>query len=435
MLFELINQCGDKYLFPINLQIDDLDSVNVTIDGGEIVCEGQPVTLTANASGGVGPYVYNWSTGETTQSISFIPTSSQTYSVTITDDCLRQSASATKTVTIPVYPPLTLSTTSDIFEICPYVTRDLVATPSGGSGGYSYVWTNENSSEIGIDSLITITPSETTFYTILVTDFCGDTISKRINYSISSPPLILTMSPDALICPLDSATVFVTASGGYGQYYYNWIQTGATTPSITVNPEFTTTYTVSVSDECQTFKVEGKVTVNVIEPVANFAISSHTLFEDLPITFQNLTTGGLTYQWTFGDGNSSILVHPNNTYTDPGTYYITLIATNEIGCKDTITKPITIQEEYWIYVPNSFTPDGDQFNNTFGAKTVNIKELEVLIYNRWGQLVFESDEVRFRWDGTYNGFPVQDGTYTYKIQYTTRQDIKEVIVGHVNVLR
>jgi gliding motility-associated-like protein len=227
----------------------------------------------------------------------------------------------------------------------------------------------------------------------------------------------------------------VTASGGYGQYYYFWNHSGETTPTVTVNPGSTTTYTVKVSDECQTFYVTGSTTVTVVHPTADFLISSHTLMEDLPITFQNLTTGGVSYQWTFGDGHSSTIVHPNNTYDVPGTYYITLIATNEIGCKDTVTKPITILEEYWVYVPNTFTPDENRFNNTFSVSTINVKELTVMIFNRWGERIYTSDQVNFEWDGTYQGLPVPDGTYTYKIKYVTTSLVADTITGHVNVLR
>jgi gliding motility-associated-like protein len=254
-------------------------------------------------------------------------------------------------------------------------------------------------------------------------------------YTITSPPLVLTMSPDQIICPGDTVPISVSATGGYGQYFYNWLHSGETTSQVFVNPYTTTSYTVSVSDECQTFTVEGTTGVAVIEPDADFNISSHTLFEDLPITFQNLTVGGNTYEWEFGDGQTSTMVHPNNTYDVPGTYYVTLIATNFLGCKDTVTKPITIQEEYWIYVPNTFTPDGNQFNNTFRASMINIREVDVTIYDRWGILVFESKSIRWEWDGTYKEQPVPDGTYTYKIKYTTRSGIHDEFVGHVNVLK
>jgi PKD repeat protein len=201
------------------------------------------------------------------------------------------------------------------------------------------------------------------------------------------------MNPSVEICPGDSVLVSVTATGGYGQYYYEWNPTGETTAQIWASPLETTFYEVSVSDECQTFTVEGVTTITVVRPTANFEIASHTLFDDLPITFQNTTINGDTYQWNFGDGNTSTMVHPNNTYSEPGTYLITLIATDVKGCTDTISKPIDIQEAYYVYVPNTFTPDGLRHNNTFGASFYGIRTANIMIFNRWGQRIFTSNEL------------------------------------------
>ena len=128
-------------------------------------------------------------------------------------------------------------------------------------------------------------------------------------------------------------------------------------------------------------------------------------------------------------------MHPNNTYDDPDVYIITLIATNSIGCKDTISKPITIKPEYYLYVPNAFTPDGNQHNNVFYASTVNIRELNVKIFNRWGEILYESNELRFIWDGTYDGVIVKDDIYVYTIKYVTNDGIEDTVVGHVVLLK
>ncbi len=433
LIFSIPDPCGGNSNQTINLKINDVAPVSVTVDDDDVVCPGSPIELTAVVTGGSGPYVYSWNTGETTSSIFVSPTSTQTYTVSVTDNCLHQTATGSGTVTVPVYQPLTAVSSSDITEICPYVPATLSVTPSGGAGQYTYQW-SANDVPIGTGATQDVLPSTSTVYHVLVTDQCGNTFEEEVVYTITSPPLVLTMSPSQLICPGDSALISVTATGGYGQYYYSW-QGGGNTSSIWVKPGVTTTYTVSVSDECQTFTVEGQTTVEVIRPNADFIISSHTLFEGLPITFQNLTTGGVTYEWTFGDGNSSTMVHPNNTYDVPGTYTVTLIATNQLGCKDTVSKPITISPEYYIYVPNAFTPDGNRLNNYFSASTVNIAKLNVRIFDRWGEVIFESNEVDFAWDGTYKGQMVQDNVYVYKIKYVTTSRIEETIVGHVVLIK
>lgn len=434
IIFDIPDPCGGDNPLSVNLKINDIAPVTAVASDQDLICPGEPVELVPVVTGGVGPYTYTWSTGETTSSIYVSPISTTTYTFSVTDNCLQQTATATIVVTIPVYEPLSLVGSADITEICPYITKDLSVTVSGGAGLYSYQWSDPNGN-LGTGTTQSVTPSQSTVYQVVVEDQCGNKDSILINYTITSPPLILTMSPSQLICPGDSALVSVTATGGYGQYYYSWPSLGATSSQVWVHPLNTTNYTVVVSDECQTFTVEGIATVEVIRPNANFIIVSDILFEDLPITFQNLTSGGVSYEWTFGDGNGSTQVHPNNTYDEPGTYLVTLIATNELGCKDTVVKPISIQEEYWVYVPNTFTPDNNRFNNTFSISTINIKWIDLKIYNRWGELIYQTHDVDFEWDGTYKGKDVMDGIYVWKLSYTTNSGIEDKMVGHIGIIR
>jgi gliding motility-associated-like protein len=422
--FQITDACGNVNPITVDLSIGDVQPVTVSVESGDIVCPGDDVELIAAAAGGVGPYTYEWNTGAVTSSIFVAPTSSQTYTVSVTDNCLNQTATGSGTVNVPVYPPITINESADITEICPFLPSQLETAVTGGAGNYTYEWSDDSGTSLGNQSTQIVIPSETTTYTITT-----------VIYTITSPPLLTSITPDLEICPGDSVLLTVTATGGYGQYFFLWPQTGETTSSIWVHPLQTTTYTVNVSDECQTFIVTDQTTVNVVQPNADFIITSSTLFDNLPITFQNLTTNGETYAWDFGDGNNSVVVHPTNTYLEPGTYIVTLIATDEKGCTDTIAKPITIEEGYYVYIPNTFTPDGFRFNNVFQASTVGVQTLNVKIFNRWGEIVFESEELDFQWDGTYKGSPVQDGTYIWKIRYFTNSGREILITGHINCIR
>jgi gliding motility-associated-like protein len=282
---------------------------------------------------------------------------------------------------------------------------------------------------------LNVAPESTSTYFITVTDQCGEAVSDEVTITILSPPLVLTISPPQEICPFDSVFIEVQASGGFGQYYYLWPHSGETTAGVWVNPLVTTDYNVIVMDDCQTFQVEAETQVVVVKPTANFLAITRPLFIDLPITFQNLSQNATTYQWTFGDGNSSNMTHPNNTYSDPGLYEIMLIATDDKGCVDTVVKIIEIQEEFYLYVPNTFTPDGNRFNNTFKVSAIGVVEFDIKIFNRWGELLFSSNDVNFEWDGTYKGTLVQDGTYVWKIFYRSINDDEDIISGHINVFR
>lgn len=433
--FPITDPCGNITPLLVELAIDDIDPVTVTVESGDVLCPGDDLELIAIASGGVGPYTYSWNTGESTSSIFVSPTSTQTFNVSVTDACLNQTATGSGTVNVPVYPPISIQETADITEICPYLPMQLEAIVTGGAGNYTYQWTIENGEELGNQQTQIVTPPATTTYWIVVTDQCGLSDSANVIYTITSPPLVLSISPPISKCPEDTVTLTVTATGGYGQYFYYWPDTQSTGPSITVAPTQTELYTVIVSDECQTFTVSDSVLVTVQHPTASFWVSSETLFDDLPITFQNWSINAETYAWTFGDGQTSNVVHPNNTYAEPGTYLITLIAIDDLGCVDTVAYPIKIEEAWYVYVPNTFTPDGLRYNNVFSVSTVGIERLSIRIFNRWGEEVYQSEDQYFEWDGTYENVPIQDGTYSWKINFLTRSGKERTITGHVNVIR
>lgn len=434
--FVLTDPCDNETPIVVQLGIQDVEPLNVNVEDVTIVCAGDNATLIAEIEGGVGPFTYEWSNNETTESIVVNPTSTQNFTVTVFDECIGNSVNATATVTVPVYPPIVLDVSDDIIEICPYLPTDLTVSATGGTGGYTYQWSSSEGEQLGQSTLQTVIPATTTTYFVEVTDNCGATAQADVLYTITSPPLVVEISPEVEICPGDSVFISTSVVGGYGDYFYTWPHSGETSSGVWVTPQRTTSYMVVVSDECQTFSVSAVTTVIVQKPTANFAISSQTLFDDLPITFQNLSSNAVTYEWDFGDGNTSTMVHPNNTFDLPGEYLVTLIATDEKGCKDTIQKPITIIQAHYIYVPNTFTPhDGDRFNSTFFASVYGISTLNVQIFNRWGEMIFESNDPRFKWDGTYNGAICQDGTYTYKINYSANSGFVGFLVGHINLIK
>lgn len=433
--FEIQDPCGDDNFEVLELFINPVDDVEVVIESSDILCPGDEIELIANASGGGGGYDYLWSTGETSNSIFVNPEGTEVFTVEVTDNCLNQTAIDQSTVEVPIYDDLQINVTENIEEDCPFVPFDLTVEAIGGAENFTYEWSTNSGNVISNSAVVTVIPNTTTTYYIAVTDQCGEFISDSVTITILSPPLTLEISAPQEICPGDSVEITVTPSGGFGDYYYFWPHSEETTATVTVSPNQTTVYEVVVKDDCQTFQVVAESEVVVVSPDANFQTVTTPMFIDLPITFQNLTNNGNIYEWYFGDGNTSNLIHPNNTFLTPGTYPVTLIASDLKGCTDTITKQVVIEDEYYIYIPNSFTPDGDRFNNYFEASTVNIESLTVQIFNRWGELVFASDEVDFSWDGSYNGQKVRDGTYVWKLSYVTRTGIEGKLNGHVTALR
>ena len=238
------------------------------------------------------------------------------------------------------------------------------------------------------------------------------------------------------ICPGDSAFIQVSANGGFGNYYYLWTQTNQTVPGIWVQPNTSTSYVVQVSDECQTFVVTGAALVQVVKPTADFWIMTQYPTEGLSTSFLNQSQNAWAYVWDFGDGTQqSFLVNPNHIYEDQGDYLVTLTATDQKGCVDSVSKWIRILPERYIYFPNSFTPDQDNCNEFYFGQFIGLLGGHFYLYNRWGELIFESEDLNFKWDGTYNGVPVQIGTYSWRFVYEIGKGIFEDMTGHVNVIR
>jgi gliding motility-associated-like protein len=122
----------------------------------------------------------------------------------------------------------------------------------------------------------------------------------------------------------------------------------------------------------------------------------------------------------------------------PGEYNVMLIATSDFGCADTVEKIVIVLPEIILYAPNTFTPDDDEFNQSWGIyiEGVDIYNFNLLIFDRWGEIIWETNDPYANWDGTFNGNPVQQGTYNWTIEVKDAiNDKKYQYSGHINLLR
>lgn len=426
--------CGEDNFVDVELFIRDVDPLTGTVENVEAYCPGDEVELTVNVSGGLPSYSYLWETGDVTPTITVAPGVTTTYNVTVNDACLGIPLTVSGDVIVPEYPPLNVSTTPDTSVLCPNTPLVLTAEPFGGEGVYFYEW-RVDGLLIGSSSFVNVSPMETTTYVLSVTDGCGSVISRDIIVTVIASVLQLEMSPDQLICPGDSAELWVIATEGLGDYTYYWLHSGETTSEVIVYPNETTTYTVSVEDACHTYDIKGITTVEVVRPKANFEILTRDPMENLLVSFQNTSIGGVTWDWDLGNDESSTLNSPTSTYNPWGTYEITLIAYNEIGCSDTVSKWLYVKPEFYFYAPNAFTPDDGRFNNSYAVSVIGAVQFEFQIFNRWGELIYQTTDQYFKWDGTYNGHFVPDDVVVYKVKITDREYIVHDYEGMITILR
>ncbi len=174
-------------------------------------------------------------------------------------------------------------------------------------------------------------------------------------------------------------------------------------------------------------------------PQANFSVDK--LVTDIcnaHIQFTDESVGATSYYYSFDDsGSESSERSPSHVYQRGGTRYPMQVVTNEYGCKDTSYQKLTI-EPFSIYLPNAFTPDGNQFNNQFnGVFGLEVYAWELSLYDKWGELIYQSNDPKVGWDGTFKGKLAQDGIYTYLLRYISCNQMEEwqTLTGHVNLLR
>jgi len=172
------------------------------------------------------------------------------------------------------------------------------------------------------------------------------------------------------------------------------------------------------------------------KPIADFTFSpQQTDIYDREITFIDNSIIASQYLWDLGDGDSSNVPNPIHEYADSGSYLVTLFIENTYGCKDTTQKLVKIDPVFVIFIPNAFTPDGDKLNESFSVKGYGITQIDMLIFDRWGEKIWEGHQLDDSWDGTYKGKLVENDVYVYKIKVRDVFKKWHDYIGKVNVIR
>lgn len=205
---------------------------------------------------------------------------------------------------------------------------------------------------------------------------------------------------------------------------------------------FDVTLTITADNLCTTTKtVSDMICVDPL-PIASFNFNPQQVFSIDPTTnFENTSILNNQNFWNFDDGSTSQEVNPTHQFPigQVGNYNVELIVVSDQGCRDTTYRIVVVKDQLLFYVPNTFTPDGDEHNNIFlPIMTAGFSPAtyEFYIYNRWGETVFESKDISVGWDGTYGGSMVQNGLYTWVIRFKDDDnDEKFQFAGHVNLMR
>jgi len=151
--------------------------------------------------------------------------------------------------------------------------------------------------------------------------------------------------------------------------------------------------------------------------------------------FINTSTQFVSYLWDFGDGTTDTSFAPTHVYSLPGEYDVTLYITDALGCVDSTTQTITVSLDLNLFVPTGFTPNGDGLNDFFNVVTRNVIDFHLIIFSRWGEILFETRDKNFQWAGDYKGDPLPEGVYVWKIDATLIGGTKGNKAGTVTLIR
>ena len=437
----------------VNVTVTEIPGMILAITNqSDVTCNsGSDGTANISVTQGTSPYTYNWDiSNSSTNSANDLNAGVHTLIVTDNLGCTE-----TISVTIGEPDPLAISFITPDSMICPGTLITLNASGTGGSSPYIFTW-SDGSNTIGTGNSITLEPNASgNQYCVTLSEQCGSPTTQECLIITFPIEIIPNVVPDKPRDCIPGEFTFTNTSSNIGEIAFTQYAFSSGDVYNVVGSENLTATFPNVG----TYDVQMTVTSNygcvyvvnkpnIVEvtpvPTADFTVSKNpaTWFETA-IQTSDISEGNIVnWDWSSAGavsiangGPSAILTYPEGQV---GTYPITLTVTTAEGCSDSITLEIQIVPDIILYVPNTFTPDDDEHNQTWSIfiDGIDFENFKLVLYNRWGELVWETNDAKASWDGTYNGKLVQGGTYIWKISFKERDnDGKKFYTGFVNVLK
>ncbi len=430
-----------------NITVNNLSGVTATLTSSTNPqcfgdCNG---SATISASGGNNPvYSYAWSSSANNN-----PTENNlcagNYSCVVTDG---DGCSTTVNIVILQPAQLVVNVAAQPWPaVCNGGAVPLFALANGGSPNYTYNWMPGNIN----GNNPSVSPSTTTTYVITATDNNGCTALDSMVVTISPVPVADLLADVTSGCmPLSvnfSDLSAVAAPGNITSWAWDFGDGNTSNqqnPSHTYNlaGPYNVTLTVTTADGCtHTIVMNNYINVFALPTAAFTAGPQPTTILNPIINFTDASINATTWNWTFGDltNASSTDQNPSFEYPASGCYEVVLTVRSADGCVDMASDSVCIDPDMSLYVPNAFTPNGDGSNDMFFAQGLGIDpdKFEMWIFDRWGNLIFYSDNMNKGWDGKVQGSDVlcQIDTYVWKIKVVDETGKKQALLGRVSIIR
>jgi gliding motility-associated-like protein len=375
----------------IRVYIKNNTPVEFSLPSDTTICRNDSIFIKAFPTGGYTPYTYLWSTGDSLDSISTAPYTDTIYYLQVTDLCGNDSIDS-----------MVVNISEPVFQ----VFGDTVCNGDSAFIGVispmvnTYQWSSGQQTQ-----QFYFLPTVSSSYTVEVRDSLNCPMVDTVDVLVKSAPKVV-VSNDTIICDGASALLKV-----YGNYLCQW-DNGTNKSSILVSPNTTSQYHVIISDSsgCSDSAL---IEVEVLpSPIAEISIPVDTLCRGKTVILEG--SGGDQYFWSTGSVMQNISVSPMAT----SQYTLKVISVaNATRCSDDTTVKLIVKRCNYIYTPTAFTPNNDGLNDKFGAEGIfeALASYRMIIYNRWGEKVYECTSPFEKWDGRYKGQNAPQDVYTYII--------------------
>lgn len=418
--------------------VNEPADLSLTTTTSDLGCNGDNSgQINLSASGGISPYQYSIDNGSALQPTgNFDNLSAGPYNTFVIDANGCQETG----VSVLLEPSALTGSTTVINNTCNSANAncdgEITSTVQGGTAPYNYSWSNGNSTN-------SVTDVCAGNYSLTVTDENGCSLTLN-NIAVSEPGAvsinnIIKTHP---LCHDDcNGTLSIQHSNGTDFS----IDNGATFMS---TADFTNlcsgTYAVVVTDENGCSTTASVTLLNPDSVMADFLYTPDSTVVSNPVFELTPNNSNATnYYWYYlDDGDTVLITDPiisiNFPEDGPNIYPTCIVAYNDNWCYDTQCYDLVVGDEFYIFVPNTFSPNGDGINDTFLplVNNYNESEFEFFIFDRWGHVIFKSEHPDYGWNGTHISTPVEEGVYVWKIKTESKYDhVTKILSGHVNLIR
>jgi gliding motility-associated-like protein len=387
---------------PVNANAEKL--ADITCYGAN---DGQGMAM---ANVGTGPFQYLWSNGEQAAHAQQLPAGDHTAFITDIYGCIDSSM-----IHIDEPQPLSIQAFADQVSCAGDVVM-LHATAFGGIGNITIQWQHDGSNQ----GSVAVNPIQTTEFVVSATDENSCTMWTSVTQFVNPLPNVEIVSDLEKACA-PACINFGLQQANQQIVQYQWLIADSLS-SANPDPKFCFEQPGVIHaqvwvEDLNGCKNSGQVFgITQIHPTPEVDFSFNPSAPDIlrpEVDFTQSSTHTVFWRWNFGDGNTAFMPDPVHSYQDTGRFEVCLEVISVHGCMNDICKDVYIKPVFTFYMPNAFTPDGDGLNDIFKPEGTFVKDIQWMIFNRWGEMIFESKDLNKGWDGFFKGREAQNDVYTW----------------------